>query len=385
MKNHRSVILLLFFTFCSVSISFGKDVKSIIRGNIANTPKGHFVYLSDPIHKLLLKSPLQNGSFTFETEVPQFSFSGTLTRAELFFADQPNLSRIQLLKTSKKGPTIILEEKTYISGDYKSGRFKVTGFFNDKLDMFSSLKEQSDLIISQKLELVKNSNQASEEKAKRIFSIRAYYDSQLIQERIGLIARLLDKVALDQLLFQANSSFYGYEKVDSAFNLFNDSLKSSQTGKLIAEAIEIRKQKEKDFLKVGEVFPFSSLPRQNGNKNKVEELKPGLCLVDLWASWCGPCRAEIPYIKDAKKKVSQLQVIAISIDENSSKWKEAITADCSDGFIHLLDNKGWKSEIIKRLSITEIPQNFLINEKGIIVAKNLRNEEIVSAVERYSK
>lgn len=380
MKHQTIAFCLFLVAICQISMASPDNIKSVVQGRISNVPKGYYIYLSDPIHKVLVKSPVENGIFKLECTVPQVGYSGTLTIAEIYFTQDPNLDRVQLVKVKTRGPNIILEENVTITGDLKSNHFRLQGRYNDRLDMFLVLKNEVSDEMERRIALIKNAAYTADEKGKREFSIRAYSDSKLKLKQLDLVVQLRDKVALDQLFFQAYSTFYGYQAVENAFKNFSDSLRQSETGKKINLAIEKRKESEKNYLKIGDPFPILSLPDETGKVFNMANRAPGLYLIDIWASWCGPCRAEIPYIKDAQKKYNHLKVIAISIDEDHAKWKSAISNDGTNGFLQLLDNKGWKSETVKKLSIYEIPQNFLVNEKGIIVAKNIRNEDIIASV-----
>src|ERR1019366_253758 len=94
----------------------------------------------------------------------------------------------------------------------------------------------------------------------------------------------------------------------------------------------------------------------------------------FWASWCGPCRAENPNILNAYNlyKNKNFTVLAVSLDENISKWKKAIIDDKMP-WQQVSDLKGFQNSLAQTYGINAIPSNFLIDPKGIIIAKNLRD------------
>ncbi len=98
-----------------------------------------------------------------------------------------------------------------------------------------------------------------------------------------------------------------------------------------------------------------------------------LTLVDFWASWCRPCRAENPNIVKAydKYKSKGFTVVGISLDEDENRWKNAIETDGLN-WVHMSDLKLWNSAAVQTYNIGSIPASFLVDKEGVIVAKNLR-------------
>ncbi|ERJ58151.1 TlpA family protein disulfide reductase [Sphingobacterium paucimobilis] len=128
---------------------------------------------------------------------------------------------------------------------------------------------------------------------------------------------------------------------------------------------------------VGQVAPNFELAQLDGKTVTLEAFKGKYVLLDFWASWCGPCRREMPHVKAAydQFKDKKFEVFAVSIDSNRPAWEKALKED-SMPFVHVLDNK--KGEESPRLlyMVQAIPTNFLIDPNGKIIAKNLRGEEL---------
>lgn len=114
-----------------------------------------------------------------------------------------------------------------------------------------------------------------------------------------------------------------------------------------------------------------------GKPVKLSDYRGKYVLLDFWASWCGPCRAENPNVLDNYEKFHSkgLEILSVSLDDKKEAWLKAIKDDGLE-WAHVSDLKGWKNEVAKEYDIRAVPSNFLIDKEGKIVAVDLRGEEL---------
>ncbi|MHA4895562.1 redoxin domain-containing protein [Pedobacter sp. PWIIR3] len=131
------------------------------------------------------------------------------------------------------------------------------------------------------------------------------------------------------------------------------------------------------LVQVGQPAPEFTINGINGSPIKLSDFKGKYVMVDFWASWCMPCRQENPNLVKAYNtyKDKNFTVLGISLDKEPAAWKKAIDADKLT-WNHASELSDFEGATVRLYQVEAIPSSFLIDPKGVIIAKNLRGEEL---------
>lgn len=178
-------------------------------------------------------------------------------------------------------------------------------------------------------------------------------------------------VSLSIVAEWANQGDYDGAKV--MYDQLSGKARQTAQGKRIAERLLIL---SRSFL--GAQMPAFVQKNDKDIPVKFADFRGKYVLVDFWASWCGPCRAENPNVLEAynRYKSKNFTVIGVSLDDNKANWQKAIQEDQMP-WTQVSDLKGFKNEIGLYYGIMSIPTTFLIDPDGKIIAKNLRGESLL--------
>jgi peroxiredoxin len=178
-----------------------------------------------------------------------------------------------------------------------------------------------------------------------------------------------------QALQKIAGSYFDVNKVESLYNGLSAKARNSKEGQAFAGAIAAAKATV-----VGKTAPDFTHPDTDNKPVKLSDFKGKYVLIDFWASWCGPCRAENPKVLKAYNafKDKNFTVLGVSVDQerDKDKWLKAIKDDGMP-WTQLIDSdRSNKNRAGDLYAVKAIPSNFLIDPQGKIIAKNLRGQAL---------
>ncbi|HEY0271734.1 MAG TPA: TlpA family protein disulfide reductase, partial [Chitinophaga sp.] len=171
------------------------------------------------------------------------------------------------------------------------------------------------------------------------------------------------------------------EQADSLYNLLSPELKEYASVKALSALLDGSKAAV-----VGKVAPaFAEHDLQN-NLVRLSDYKGKYVLIDFWASWCHPCRAENPNVTAAyhKYKDKGLNILSISLDARRDRWTEAVNHDKLE-WTQVSNLQGFDDAVVTKYGVHSIPRNFLVGPEGKIVAMDLRGQDLDKRLGEFFK
>jgi len=160
------------------------------------------------------------------------------------------------------------------------------------------------------------------------------------------------------------------------FDLLSPELKQTTTGRLLEKDIAIARNTS-----IGAVAPSFTQRDTSNHMVELNSFRGQYVLIDFWASWCKPCRADNPQLVKvfSQFKDKKFTILSVSLDNNKKNWQKAILKDRLE-WTHVSDLQFWKNEVALLYGVKTVPQNFLIGPDGKIIDKGIKTEDLEKRV-----
>ena len=359
-------------------LSCATDTNYEVSGTIDNLEDGTAVYLQriDENKRLAAvdTTTIKDGKFTFKEEKLAEPEMNLLTvegiNANVIFIAENEKIKITAYKDSLRS--------SKVKGGKENEYF--SAYFNE---VISSSKEKQKLQQegmaamrsgeSETIEVIKNEMEA--------------IDKSSTRKRLALLDEhpdaMVSTIILNDLI---GTGMLTADEASDAFDSLSTKLKDSAKGKEISEVIAKMKAQEiaSKLASIGNAAPEFSAPTPEGDELALKDVLGKYTIVDFWASWCRPCRQENPNVVKLYNKYHDkgLNIISVSLDrpEEKDRWLQAIETDKMNWY-HVSNLKYWQDPIVRQYGITAIPATYLLDEKGIIIDKNLRGDALAEKLE----
>lgn len=335
-----------------------------LTGSVENAADGDTVYLAVPEGRKLVNidsTTIQNGQFTFKGQQDSAIFAALTYRA----ADKKELSLKFFLENGKT--------QVYLS----SSDDRVSG--TPANDLYTPYREASNTVskyMEQIMELMSDTTLTKEQMEEKKASLFKEYESadQALDSVRNEVMKQNIGNAIGAELLKSNYYAMSTEELDELLPQLAPSYQQDE------RIIQITEQVAKAKLTaVGKQFTDFAMQTPEGKEVKLSDYvgKGKVVLIDFWASWCGPCRREMPNLVEAYKqyKGKNFEIVGVSLDKDGEAWKAAIKS-LNITWPQMSDLKYWQCEGAQLYAVSSIPHTVLVDGEGVIIARGLHGEEL---------
>lgn len=353
----KLIYVLAIVSLAMAACSDNKNSYKVI-GTVEGASDGDTVFIQEVVGRDLLKRDtaiIVNEKFTF-TGQQDSAVNRYMTYAKGdsqyftdFFLENGNIN-------------IILGENSTISGTPTNDAYQI---FKNKLN---KLQNEEDAIYMS----LQDTTLTAEQRDAKMADIDAK-DSEMTDVIVGTIQENITNPIGTHLLGQFNY-IMDYEDIEPLLNALPAQYQSNERMARLKQQVETAKSTA-----IGQKFVNFSMETPEGKTVQLADFigKDKYTLVDFWASWCGPCRREMPNLVKAYKEYKNkgLGIVGVSLDRDQTDWKNAIK-NLDMTWPQMSDLKFWNSEGAQLYAVRSIPYTVLIAQDGTIVAKGLHGEEL---------
>ncbi len=364
--NSMKYPILFSIAFMAISCVACTGIGYRITGTVENAKDGDTVLLQEVVDgdlQIQERTVINNGRFSFEgrqDSVVNRYITCIIDGHEYlvdFFLENGNIN----MNLSKENVSVTGTSNNDI---YQSVREAISNAMDDINQAYAILRDTT---------LTDEQRKEAEQQVRK--KDAAYY--QTVKECMKKNITNLSGISLFKQMYRQNT----LEENDSLLQLVPAMYQDDQTIKKIKERVENGKR-----TLVGKQFVDFELLTPEGEKRKLSDFagQGKFVLLDFWASWCAPCRKEMPNLVAAHEKYKNLEIIGISLDKDKEEWQKAI-AQLKITWPQLSDLDGWKCKAAKLYAVQSIPYTVLIDGDGVIVGRALRGEELQNKLAEVMK
>jgi thiol-disulfide isomerase/thioredoxin len=331
-----------------------------IKGSIAGveTGKVYLLKIVDGNPQSIDTANVVGGKFTFKGKM-----------------DMPDIRILRLNEQDYLAPFFLDNANiTVIANKDSLRKTKITG--SPTQDVFqiyvSEMEKQSKEVMAlqskyQNAMSTGNSNEAEKAKIEyqAMIDNNKFYTKNFVKEHPGSVVSAY--ITLAQLANQVEGA-----ELDSITRKFAPEISTSPYVVKLKEIIQEQKKTA-----VGVVAPDFTMNDPEGKPVQLSSLRGKIVMIDFWASWCAPCRQENPKVVKLYQQYHEkgFEIIGVSLDKTKEEWLNAIQDD-KLAWIHVSDLQYWQNSAARLYSVNAIPQSFLLDKEGKIIAKILRSGQL---------
>lgn len=386
----KSVVVFSFLVAILFLTAFqGKPKGYVIKGMIEGIPKDGWIYMTHEYNVPIVyydSAQIKNGRFEFrgKVDVPELRYITYFKNPaqRIYYWDSIIMmpifienSEIQISVPYPELPTLAM-----LGEELPSVSLKIEG--SRCHDLYTSFKKQEFPLIL-KLEEMRHvyfdayfARGSDEDVYNSVRGMDAIRDS-IYGLGIEFIRRHPESPVALYVAQNLSVASRGREEAKKVATLFHEKVKSTSKGQ------EMMKDLLEKPVYVGDVLPDFEVLNQDLQKMKLSELvkKGNYTLIDFWASWCGPCRESIPYLKNVYRRYHKdgFQIIGVSIDDDMNAWKNAVKEEKMEWTqVCGANGKGAHKECVKLFGFAGIPAYVLVDNEGRIISLNARDGQLIT-------
>ncbi|MBF4984834.1 AhpC/TSA family protein [Nonlabens mediterrranea] len=365
MKYTLSLIALILLISCKSKTSNESD--HFIEGDAPGVYNGMRVYLNklNAANKPMVidTAIVMDEKFYFDqgerTDFAEVRFLSMETGNDrMIFIEDDNPLKIELNQDSLWASTVTGNEENRILYDFRANQAD----YQKRTNEFKTSRGEA---------YRSGDQQKGDDVTKEWMNAEESYKDEVFNTVKSNPSKLVSSMIIGDLV---NSKLIDTDKAMELFNVLEGDVKNSAITKSLESYLT-----KFTTTAIGAKAPYFEGKTPEGEVLKLENVLGKVTLIDFWASWCGPCRRENPNVVKAYKEYHDkgFNIISVSLDRQNAAaaWKAAIKKDEMDWY-HISRLMHWQDPIAKLYNVTSIPATFLLDENGVIIAKDLRGQAL---------